>query len=59
METLLEITGWIHYVGLAALVVYAGGLVVSTLNELLQEYLREGKLAGSATMQESVNDGAL
>jgi hypothetical protein len=59
METLLEITGWIHYIGLAALVAFAGGLVVSTVGELLQEYLRDGKLAGSASTQESVKGGAL
>jgi hypothetical protein len=58
METLLEITGWIHYVGLAALVVYAGGLVVSVVGDVLQEYWREGKLTGSASLQESVKDGA-
>jgi hypothetical protein len=48
MEILLEITGLVHYVALAVLAIFAGGVAISTVNELWQRSWREESLVGSA-----------
>ena len=59
MEILLEITGWIHYVALAAVVAFAGSLVISTVGELLQRSLREGSRSGSVSVGDPLGGSAL
>jgi hypothetical protein len=59
MEILLEIAGWIHYVGLAALVAFAGSVAMITAGEILQNQMREDSQAGSVSMGEPVGGGAL
>jgi hypothetical protein len=58
METLLVITGLMHYVALVAVVAFIGVLVVSTAKELYQRSMGEGSLVGSTPVQGTVNKGA-
>jgi hypothetical protein len=59
MEILLEITGWIHYVGLAALVAFAGSVAMITTGEILRNQMPEESQAGSVSVGDLVEGGAL